>query len=73
MSCASKRKQTTDLAVLKSVKWNVVIGDVHRAKRISYGFDYELSVIKLKHIKAGCPPKFVTSVINNCFAEKEYP
>ena len=57
VSCASKRKQTTDLAVLKSFKQNVVIGDAHHAKRISYGFDDELSVIKLKHIKAGYPPQ----------------
>ena len=60
-------------AVPKSYKRNVIIGDVHRAKRISCDFDYEISVIKSKYIKAGYPPKFVTSVINTCTVEKEKP
>ena len=60
-------------AVPKSYKRNVIIGDVHHAKRISCDFDYELSVIKLKYIKAGYPPKFVSSVINTCPVEKEEP
>ena len=61
------------MAVPKSYKRNVIIGDVHHAKRISRDFDYEISVIKSKYIKAGYPPKFVTSVINTCTAEKEEP
>ena len=32
-------------AVPKSYKRNVIIGDVHRAKRISSDFDYEILVI----------------------------
>ena len=32
-------------AVPKSYKQNVIIGDVHRAKRISSDFDYEILVI----------------------------
>ena len=60
-------------AVPKSYKRNVIIGDVHRAKRISCDFDYEILVIKSKYIKAGYPPKFVTSVINTCAIEKEEP
>ena len=60
-------------AVPKSYKRNAIIGDVHRAKRISCDFDYEISVIKSKYIKAGYPPKFVTSVINTCTVEKEEP
>ena len=59
-----------NLAVPKSYKRNVTIGDVHRAKRISCDFGYEISVIKSKYIKAGYPPKFVTSVLNTCTAEK---
>ena len=39
-------------AVPKSYKRNVIIGDVHHAKRISCGFDYEISVIKSKYIRA---------------------
>ena len=60
-------------AVPKSYKRNVIIGDAHRAKRISCNFDYEISVIKSKYIKAGCPRRFVTSVINTCTVEKEDP
>ena len=52
-------------------KKNVIIRDVHRAKRINCDFDYEISVIKSKYIKAGYPPRFVTSVINICTVEKE--
>ena len=62
-----------NLAVPKSYKQNVIIRDVHRAKRISCDFNYEILVIKSKYIKAGYPPKFVTSVINTCTAEKEEP
>ena len=58
-------------AVPKSYKRNVIIGDVHRAKRISCDFDYEISVIKSKYIKAVYPPKFLTFVINTCTVEKE--
>ena len=46
---------------------------MYRAKRISCNFDYEISVIKSKYIKASYPPKFVTSVINTCTVEKEEP
>ena len=35
-------------AVPKSYKRNVIIGDVHRAKRISCDFDYEISVKKVE-------------------------
>ena len=76
MYCVSKRKQKTDSwnsAVPKSYKRNVIIADVHHGKRISCDFDYEISVIKKKYIKAGYPPKFVTSVLNTCTAEKEQP
>ena len=57
--------------VPKSYERNVIIGDDHRAKRISCYFDYEISVIKSKYVKAGYPPKFVTFVINTCTVEKE--
>ena len=60
-------------AVPKSYERNAIIGDVHRAKRISCDFDYEILAIVLKYIKAGYPPKFVTSVINTCTVEKEEP
>ena len=77
MFCVLKKKQKKTIqwnSVLpKSYKRNVVIGDVHRAKRISCDFDYEILVIKSKYIKAGFPPKFVTSVLNTCTAEKEEP
>ena len=62
-----------NLAVPKRCKRNVIIGDVHRAKRISCDFDYEILVIKSKCIEAGYPPKFVTSVINTCTFAKQEP
>ena len=71
-----KEKKITihwNLEVPKSHRRNAVIGDVHRAKKISCDFDYEISVKKSKYIKAGYPPKFVTAVINTCTAEKEEP
>ena len=40
-------------------------------KRISCDFEYEISVITSKYIKAGYPPRLVTSVINICTVEKE--
>ena len=60
-------------AVPKSYKRNVITGDVYRAKRISRDFDNGISVIKSKCIKAGYPPRFVTSVINTFTVEKEDP
>ena len=60
-------------AVPKWYQRNVIIGNVHRAKIISCDFDYEISVIKSKYVKAGYPPRFVTSVINTCIVEKENP
>ena len=45
--------------------------NAHCAKRISCDFANEISVIKLKYIKAGYRPRFITSVINACIAEKE--
>ena len=67
----SKKLIHWHLAVPKSYERNAIIGDVHHAKRISCDFDYEILVIVLKCIKAGYPPKFVTSVINTCPVEKE--
>ena len=52
--------------VLKSYKRNINIEYVHRAKKISRDFDYEISAIKSKYIKAGYPPRFGT-----CTVEKE--
>ena len=76
MFSVSKKKQRPihwNSAVRKSYKPNIIIGVVHRAKRITCDFDYEISVIKSKYIKAGYPPKFITSVINTCTVEKEEP
>ena len=69
----NKKPINWNLAVPKSYKQNAIIADVHCAKRISCDFDYEISVIKSKYIKAGYPSKFVTSVINTCTVEKEEP
>ena len=69
----SKQPIHRNSAVPKIYKQNVIIGDVHRAKRISCDFDYEILVIKSKNIKADYPPRFVKTVINTCTLEKEDP
>ena len=68
----NKRPINWNTAVPKNYKRNVVIGDVHRAKRICCDLDYEILVIKSKYNKAGCPPRFVTSVKNTCTVEKMF-
>ena len=52
--------------VPKSYKRYAIIGDVHRAKRISCEFDNEILVIKSKYIKVGYISKLV---INTCTVE----
>ena len=49
----------------KRYKRNVIIGDLHRAKRISTNFPAEVEYIKDKYIRAGYPLRFVHAVVNN--------
>ena len=69
----NKQRIHLNSGVPKGYKWNVIIGDADRVKRRSCDFDYEMSVIKSKYIKAGYPPRFATSVISACSVEKDDP
>ena len=48
----------------KRYKRNAIIGDLHRAKRISSNFNTEVYNIKTKFQKAGYPFRFVNSIVN---------
>ena len=43
----------------------MVIGDLHRSKRITGNFELEIKVIKEKYLKVGYPKRFLQSIINN--------
>lgn len=58
-------------AVPNSYKRNVVIGDLHRIKKISSNYKQETKVIKTKYHKAGYPTRFINSILNNFEQEKE--
>ena len=47
----------------KKYKRQVIIGDLHRSKRISADFTKEKNIIKTKFKKADFPSKFIDSVI----------
>ena len=49
--------------IAKKYKHNVIIGDLHRSKRISTNFTKEKHIIKNKFKKANFPTKFIDSVI----------
>ena len=46
-------------------KRSCILGDLHRAKRISSNFDQEVRTIKKKYRDAGYPTRFVSSTIDN--------
>jgi len=57
----------------KRYKRNSVLGDLHRAKRISSDFQTEVIYIKNKFLKADYPLRFIDSIVNNfnqCTTEK---
>ena len=51
-------------AVPRNYKKNVIVGDLHRANKISSDLDEEISIIKAKYLKAGYPSGFIDSVID---------
>ena len=57
--------------VPKRYKRNSILGDLHRAKRISDNFSTEVSKIKQKFLAADFPPRFVDSVIKQFMESKE--
>ena len=56
--------------VPKRYKRNAILGDLHRAKRISADFKNEKELIKQKFISAGFPLRFVDSVVRD-FQDEE--
>ena len=47
------------------IKKNVIVGDLHRANKISSDLGKEISIIKAKYLKAGYPSGFIDSIIND--------
>ena len=52
-------------AVPRNYKKNVIVGDLHRANKISSDLEKEISIIKAKYLKAGYPNGFIDSIIND--------
>ena len=48
-----------------------IVGDLHRANKISSNLEQEIFVIKAKYLKAGYPHAFINDVINNFHQVKE--
>ena len=58
-------------AVPRNYKKNVIVGDLHRANKISSDLEKEISIIKAKYLKAGYPNEFIDSIINDFHQTKE--
>ena len=58
-------------AVPRNYKKNVIVGDLHRANKISSDLEKEISRIKAKYLKAGYPNGFIDSIINDFHQAKE--
>ena len=50
---------------------NVIVGDLHRANKISSDLEKHISIIKAKYLKAGYPNGFIDSIINDFHQNKE--
>ena len=48
-----------------------IVGDLHRANKISSNLEQEIFIIKAKYLKAGYPHAFINDVINNFHQVKE--
>ena len=58
-------------AVPRNYKKNVIVGDLHRANKISSDLEKEISIIKAKYLKACYPNGFIDSIINDFHQTKE--
>jgi len=54
-------------------KKNIILGDLHRASKISSNFDLEITRIKQKFRKAGYPWNFINNTITKFHQEKPCP
>ena len=61
----TKLRTPWDSKIPKKYKRNVIVGDLHRSKRISIDFTKEKIIIKNKFKKVDFPTKFIDSVINH--------
>ena len=48
-----------------------MVGDLHRANKISSDLEKEISIIKAKYLKAGYPNGFIDSIINDFHQTKK--
>ena len=60
-------------AVPKHYKKNVIIGNLHCVKNLSFNFEQEVRIIRNKYIKAGYPFHFINSVIDSFIQQEENP
>ena len=58
-------------AAPRNYKKNVIVGDLHRANKITSDLEKEISVIKAKYLKVGYPNGFIGSTINYFHQTKE--
>ena len=52
-------------------KRNIIIGELHRAKKIASNFDIEIKPIVNKYTGFGFPSRFVSSIIDNFDSTKD--
>ena len=51
---------------------NFIVGELHRANKISFDLEKEISIIKTKCLKAGYPNGFTDSIINDFHQTKDF-
>ena len=58
--------------VPRNYKKNFIVGELHRANKISFDLEKEISIIKTKYLKAGYPNGFIDSIINDFHQTKDF-
>ena len=58
--------------VPRNYKKNFIVGELHRANKISFDLEKEISIIKTKCLKAGYPNGFTDSIINDFHQTKDF-
>ena len=71
MKCNNKLPFHWKSAVPRNYKKNVIVGDLHRANKISSNLEKEIFIIKAKYLKCGYPNEFIDSIINHFYQTKE--
>ena len=52
----------------RNYKKNVIVGDLHRANKITSDLEKEISVIKAKYLKVGYPNGFIGFILQKIFS-----